>query len=332
MTFAIDGDMSTRVEQGVRLLDLSPARGDVVRDALRGLLATPKTLPSKLLYDAAGSALFERITELDAYYPTRTELAILETSLPTIAAHVGARAWVIELGSGSGLKTRRLLSALREPSALTLVEISRSALVDSARALKAAFPRLEVTGVIGDYTDRLALPPTERRHERKVAFFPGSTLGNFSRREADEFLARVASLVGGGGGLLLGLDRVKDPRVLERAYDDPEGVTARFNLNLLARLNVHGADFDLGAFRHQARYVHEERRIEMHLVSTRRQAARLGDHRIHFDEGESICTEHCHKYDDADIERMARAAGLRVAEVFSDPRSYFSVVWLEGRG
>ncbi|NLY94173.1 MAG: L-histidine N(alpha)-methyltransferase [Myxococcales bacterium] len=316
-------------EGRLRLLDLSPPAVDLVDEALRGLSATPKTLPSKLLYDEVGSALFERITQLDAYYPTRTERAILEARMPDIAELVGADAWVVEMGSGSCTKTRQLLAGLHDPRVLTVVDISRAALVESARALSRRFPALEITGVVGDYTRPLALPRPVARHARKLGFFPGSTIGNFARDEGVRFLERFGALLGPGALLLVGFDRVKDPRVLLRAYDDEEGVTARFDLNVLARLDAAGADFDLRAFRHEARWNAAERRIEMHLVSLRRQTVTLAGRRFHFDEGESICTEHCHKFDDHDLERLAASAGLRIRARFSDPREAFSLVLFE---
>ena len=313
----------------VRILDLHPKLGDLRAEAVEGLGRQPKSLPCKYLYDALGARLFEAITELPEYYPTRTELGIMNDSVGEMANAVGSHATLVEFGSGVGLKTQRLLDALVEPSGCVLIEISRAALESSARVLADRYEGLDVLAVCADYTQPLRLPRPRRPSSRTVAFFPGSTIGNFTHQEAQSFLARVADLVGQGGGLLVGIDRKKDPGVIEAAYNDSLGVTAAFNLNILRRLNQVGADFDLNGFRHDAPYVAEEGRIEMHLVSRRPQSVRIGDASFELDEGERIVTEHSHKYDLDEFEALARGAGFRLASHWSDERGWFSVCFLE---
>ncbi len=313
---------------GVRLLDLEPPVDDLLGDALAGLTSKPRTLPCKYFYDARGSALFEEITRLDEYYPTRTELAIMRSHRAEIAEAVGPEALVVELGSGSGLKTERLLHSLKRPTGLILVDISREALVASARYLGRQFPEIDVLAVCADYTHSFTLPAPRSRPRRVVGYFPGSTIGNFSRGEAEGFLAQVAKLVGPGGGLLLGIDRVKEPEVIEAAYNDSRGVTAEFNLNLLDRLAAAGATVDRSRFRHRAVYNREARRIEMQLVSEADQLVRIADRTIPIGDGEVICTEHSHKYDLDGVIELARGAGLELREHWSDSRDWFTICHL----
>jgi len=331
VTIELTADQALRVERRgrVHLLDLHPPDSSLVEDALEGLAKTPRTLSPKYFYDERGSALFEAITRLPEYYPTRTEIGILEAHLPSIAEAVGPNAWVVEFGCGSALKTQRLLHALDTPVGIALVDISRSALLASAQAIAARFTALDVVGVLADFTQELRLPSPSRAPARRVAFFPGSTIGNFARPEATAFVRRVSRLVGPGGALLLGVDRVKEPSLLEAAYDDAQGVTAAFNQNVLRRLNAAGADFDLEAFVHRAPWVAREKRIEMHLVSTRAQTVTLAGRRLDLAEGESICTEHCHKFELSDVAALAEAAGMALTRTWSDPRSWFSVCLLE---
>src|SRR5512146_142426 len=245
--------------------DLHPAPESLYDDVRAGLSRLPRSLPCKYFYDEAGAELFDRITQLEAYYPTRTELSILRRHLPEIADLIGPAARLVEFGSGSGLKTRLLLRPLRAPAAYVPVDISRVQLREFALSLAGEFPRLDVRPICADYTANWAIPSLMAA-ARTVAFFPGSTIGNFEVDEAAAFLARVRSLCGPGGALLIGVDLAKDRATIERAYDDPEGVTAAFNLNLLHRINREcGADFDLDAFRHHAFYDESQQRIEMQL-------------------------------------------------------------------
>ncbi|KPK14741.1 MAG: hypothetical protein AMJ62_12090 [Myxococcales bacterium SG8_38] len=319
-------------EERVRIVDLHPEIGDLCAEALEGLHRTHKALPCKYFYDALGARLFEAITELAEYYPTRTELGIMTGFVDDMANAIGPHATLVEFGSGVGLKTQKLLDALIEPSGCVLIDISKDALEASARQLAARYRQMEVVAVCADYTQPLRLPRPRRPSARTVAFFPGSTIGNFTHPEAVRFLKRVAELVGQGGGLLVGIDRKKDPTIIERAYNDPLGVTAAFNLNILRRLNEAGANFDLDAFRHHAPYVENEGRIEMRLVSTIDQRVRVGDTDIALRVGEHIVTEHSHKYDLEQFEEMARAAGFRLTKHWSDEQDWFSVCFLEVGG
>lgn len=316
----------------VRLVDLEPKLGDLRAEAVAGLESSPKSLPCKYFYDALGARLFEAITELSEYYPTRTELAILDEHVQDMAEVIGRHATMIEFGSGVGLKTRRLLDALIEPTGAVLIDISREALTASTKLLGERYADMEIIGVCADYTQALRLPRPHRPSARTVAFFPGSTVGNFTHDEASRFLARVAQLVGPGGGLLIGIDRRKDPSIIEAAYNDSIGVTAAFNLNILSRLNRLGADFDLSQFRHHAPYLVDEGRVEMRLVSTCDQTARLGDRDHRFARGEYIVTEHSHKYGLDQFEELAAPSGFEFTRAWSDPDEWFTVCFLEVNG
>ncbi len=317
------------------LHDLHPPADRLYDDVRAGLAATPRKLPPKYFYDEAGARLFERITQLEAYYPTRTELAILERHIGEIATAIGAHARIVEFGSGSGLKTRLLLRHLPEPACYLPVDISRTQLRELAHELAREFPALEVLPVCADYSRAWSLPRTGREAARTVAFFPGSTIGNFERAEAIAFLGRVRGLCGPAGGLLVGADLEKDRATLERAYDDPEGVTAAFDLNLLERINREcGTDFEPSAFRHHAFYDEVHHRIEMRLVAVRRSVVTLPAPdatadalEFRFRRGDYITTEYSHKYTPARFRALAAAAGWGVDRVWTDERPWFSV-WL----
>lgn len=315
----------------------APGASTLRRDALRGLRSEPKTLPCKYFYDAAGSELFERICDLEAYYPTRTELSILQARLPEMAELIGPACRIVEFGAGSGTKTRLLLEHLHDPVAYIPVEIAKEQLAESAAELARDFPDLEVLPVCADYTTTLQLPQPGRRAERTLIFFPGSTIGNFEPHEARDFLSRASRVAGSGGLLLIGVDMRKDSAVLERAYDDEEGVTAAFNLNLLHRLNREaGADFDVSSFKHAAPWNDEESRIEMHLVSTEDQVVHLAAPdgepvRVQFAAGEPIVTEYSYKYTIAGFERIAGAAGFRLVQAWTDERKWFAELLFEVR-
>ena len=299
-------------------------------DVLAGLRSTPKRLSPAYLYDRRGSQLFDAICEQPEYYLTRTETAILARHAPEMAACSGERALLLEPGSGSSRKTRLLLDALPDLAAYVPVDISRSHLLEAARAVQAAYPRLEVLPVCADFTQGIMLPSPRRRPFRVVVFFPGSTLGNFDAPEAVRLLERMRRTAGAGGGLLVGVDLVKDPAILEQAYNDAAGVTAAFNMNLLARLNRElAADFALGCFRHEAVWVPSESRIEMHLVSVCAQAVHIAGERVEFAVGERLVTEHCHKYTGQSIATQGRAAGWAALRSWTDPRGHFSVHYLE---
>jgi dimethylhistidine N-methyltransferase len=245
-----------------------------------------------------------------------------------MADAIGDGVWLVEFGSGSGLKTQRLLSSLHRPVGCVLVDISRSALVKSANELAADFPALDFLAVCADYTQDFALPEPPSGCRRITGYFPGSTIGNFVRAEARTFLRRVRQLVGEEGSLLVGFDRVKDVRVLEAAYNDSEGVTAAFNLNVLTRLQAAEADVDPSQFDHRARYNGTEERIEMQLVSRTDQVLRVAGERFAVGKGESIFTEHSHKYDLDSFVALANEAGFALGAHWSDEREWFSVCHL----
>ncbi len=298
----------------------------LVADALAGLTAPRKTLPCKWLYDATGTRLFEEITTLPEYYPTRTERGIFDRHGADIAARIGPRARVVEFGPGDGVKAVQVLGHLRSPAAYVPVDIAADWLKDAAGRVARAFPALEVIPVVADFTQGFDLPLAPPL----LGFFPGSTIGNFRREDAASFLARLRAALGEGARLLIGADLVKDPAVLVAAYDDAAGVTAAFNLNLLVRLNREGgADFDLGGFRHQAVWNAEAERIEIHLVSLRDQGVAFGGRRIAFAAGETIHTEDSHKYRPDGFRALAAEAGWREEALWTDEAGLFSV-WLLG--
>ena len=295
-------------------------------DVIEGLSQPQKTLPPKYFYDAEGSRLFDRICRLPEYYPTRAELALTRRHLADIARFVGRGCELIEYGSGEGLKTRLLLRTLR-PSVYVPVDISPSALEGAARRLSREFSWLHIFAVVGDFSQPLRLPVFRRRHgRRRVVYFPGSTIGNLRTEEAHAFLAMSRAQVGPGGAMLIGVDLKKDAYVLHAAYNDARGVTARFNLNLLARVNRElGADFDLRRFRHYAFYNAPLGRVEMHLASLVRQTVRIGRHRFAFERGETIHTENSCKYSVEEFRALAAEAGFRGAKLWQDRQDLFSL-------
>jgi dimethylhistidine N-methyltransferase len=302
---------------------------ELLSELLTGLRRPQKSIPPKLLYDERGSELFERICELDEYYLTRTELAIMEAHVKEMAERVGPDGLLIEYGSGSGLKTRLLLERLERPVAYVPIEISGEALRASVAALADAQPHLTVLPLCADYTRPVEIPATEREPATRVAYFPGSTIGNFEPPQARAFLERTARAVGPGGGLLVGVDLHKDRAILERAYDDSAGVTAEFELNVLHRLNREfDADLRPDRFRYHSFYDEERRRVEMSLVSLERQSARVGGVEIAFDEGERVVTEYSYKFTPDGFSELAERAGFSVERVWTDPREWFSVQYL----
>ncbi|MCP3959477.1 MAG: L-histidine N(alpha)-methyltransferase [bacterium] len=299
-------------------------------EVLAGLARVPKQIHSKFFYDQRGSELFDRICELEEYYLTRTELAIMRAHAVEMAALLGPRVTLVEFGSGSSIKTPLLLDALEEPAAYVPIDISGEHLEATAKKLTARYPEIEVLPLWADYTDAVKLPATSGDAGRRAVYFPGSTVGNFTPAEAKDFLRRVATLAGLDGALLIGVDLDKDPDVLHRAYNDAAGVTAEFNLNLLARFNRElGADFDLRAFRHHALYNQGDGRIEMYLISERPQTVRIGETAIRFEAGEKILTEYSYKYSLERFRRIGAEAGFEVRRVWTDDDQLFSVQYLE---
>ncbi len=294
--------------------------------ALEGLSRRPKGLSPKWFYDARGSELFEAITTLPEYYLGRTERAILAARLPEIAAHVPDGAVLVELGSGASVKTRLLLDGLPRLSGYVPVDISHDFLARTATRLAADYPALAVTPIVADFMAEIVLP--EMGGRPVVGFFPGSTLGNLDPQGAAALLARLRAWPG-HTALILGVDLVKAPELLEAAYDDALGVTAAFNLNLLARLNREaGADFDLAAFRHRAVWNARASRVEMHLESLQAQDVRIAGRAFSFTVGETIHTENSHKFTVESLSAMAAAAGWRMAGVLTDPEALFAVAIL----
>ncbi len=301
--------------------------GADAQEVWHGLNTRPRRLPCKLFYDDVGSQLFEQICETQEYYPTRTELTILREHVAEMIRDVGPRPTLVEWGSGASIKTRVLLSALSQPQLYVPIDISEQILVQSARGIEREYAGLEVRPVVADYLQPLQLPLTSIERERPiVTFFPGSTLGNFEPDAAIEFLAKVRAAGGRRQHFLLGTDLPKAPEILEAAYDDAGGITARFNLNILHVLNRRfGAKFDVAAFTHRAVFNAEAGRVEMHLVSRERQVMSLFGKRITIDAGEPIVTEHCYKYGLAQLAEMANSAGFRVARSWTDPDQRFAV-------
>ncbi len=313
--------------EGAALLPATPL-ASFRRDVLTGLGRKPKSLPCKYFYDARGAELFDRITELDAYYPTRTEIAIMRGHASEMASLVGRQARIVELGSGSSTKTRILLDHVADLDAYVPVDISLDYLAPAARALTRDYPGMRILPVCADYSRPFDLP-ARNPSVRTTVYFPGSTIGNFQPAEARQFLEVVAGLCAQRDSLLIGVDLKKDHRLLEAAYNDEAGVTAAFNMNLLTRINREvGADFDLSRFRHRAFYDAREGRIEMQLISTRRQIVQAADATIDFLEGEAISTEYSYKYTVDEFQKLASSAGFVPARVWTDEHRLFSVHYL----
>jgi dimethylhistidine N-methyltransferase len=277
--------------------------------------------------------LFERICVLDEYYIPRTEVAIMETYIEEMVELLGPSVVLIEYGSGNSTKTRILLDHLREPTAYVPIDISREQLLRATKELASSYPGLEVLPVCADYTSSFELPAPKQPSHRKVVYFPGSTIGNFDLIPAKHFLGHIAGVCGPGGGLLIGVDLKKDPSVLHRAYNDNQGVTAAFNLNLLERINRElNCDFQLEGFEHYAFYNPLEGRVEMHLVSLRDQTVRLDNATIPFAKGESIWTESSYKFDLDEFQQLAAAAGFKAEHTWTDEQQWFSVQYLVNTG
>jgi dimethylhistidine N-methyltransferase len=298
-------------------------------EVIYGLSQTRKSLPSKFLYDEEGSRLFSEICELEEYYPTRTENQILQDNIFEIAGLIGGSCRLVEFGSGTSTKTRHLLTHLAEMSSYVPIDISGAQLRESAGHLAREFPHLEICPVEADYCEISKLPNTNREPDKTVAFFPGSTIGNFEPDDAVRFLRNIALICGLGGGLLIGVDRKKDRRILEPAYNDRKGVTARFNLNILARANRElGSDFDLKSFRHHAPYNETHGRMEMRLISASPQTVHVDSRNFNLNEGECITTEYSYKYTSAGFAGLAGRAGFELVKSWEDPNHLFSVLFL----
>jgi dimethylhistidine N-methyltransferase len=319
-------------DRDVESAQSTSAMSTFAHDLREGLMRTPHFVPPKHFYDTAGSFLFDRICELPEYYPTRTELGIMTEHAPAMAELIGVNAELIEFGAGSLTKVRLLFDALGTSRPLKRylpIDISGEHLESAAKQLRAEYPHMLVRPIVADYSTLLDLPIVQPWTRQRVGFFPGSTIGNFQPEEAFTFL-QLASRLLRGGGMLIGVDLVKDPARLHAAYNDAQGVTAAFNLNLLRRANNElGADFDLDAFDHHALYNPVLHRIEMHLISRRRQSVRLFDEKYVLDEGETIHTENSYKYTVESFRKLAMKAGFEPGSVWLDSERLFSVHWLK---
>ncbi len=310
------------------LIDLKPPASETNLEILAGLMRTPKSISSKYLYDRQGSRLFELITQLPEYYLTRTEMAILRENAPDIARQVGAGRLLIEFGSGSSAKTRLLLDPMR-PTGYVPVDISRQRLAASVASLHDEFEWLQIVPVCADYSRPFVLPAGVAGAPR-TAFFPGSSIGNFDENDAVDFLQVVREVVGADGQLLIGIDLEKDRATIERAYNDAQGVTAAFTLNVLHHLNrIADADFDVDAFAHRARYNSDRGRVEVHLVSSRDQTVDVCRRRIRIRAGETIHVENCYKYDLAQFDALAARGGFVRRTVWRDSKRWFAVLLYE---
>jgi dimethylhistidine N-methyltransferase len=302
----------------------------MLEDVVDGLSQQNKTLPSKYFYDERGSKLFDDICDLDEYYVTRTESAVMQDRIGEIASVIGPDALLVEYGSGSSLKTRLLLRNLNRPAGYVPIDISGDYLSQVGLSLQAEFPQIEVMPVVADFTKSFEIPSLETSETRRVIYFPGSTIGNFQRSDAKSLLASMAGNAGDDGGVLIGVDLDKDRDVLHAAYNDSKGVTAEFNLNVLRRINDElGGGFNLDHFRHEAKFNNELSCIEMHLVSTRNQTVNVCKYSFQFEENESILTEYSHKYTVDSFAEMASEVGLSMKNVWTDSNGMFAVMYLE---
>ena len=315
--------------KNISISDFQPEPEDFLSEVLQGLKKTPKQLPTKYLYDELGSALYERICTLDEYYLPGIEVEIMERNIDEIVQLLGNKASLIEYGCGSCTKTRILLDYIPDLTAYIPIDISKEQLISVTQELSLDYPELEILPVCADFTSDFELPTPERNSQRNIAYFPGSSIGNFGPESARKLLKHIVDICQPGGALLIGIDLAKDPEVLYDAYNDTKSVTAAFNQNLLERINRElGGDFNLSWFEHRAIYNIDKGRIEMHLISLRDQTVHLNNTRISFNEGESIWTESSYKYELDDFIQMANDAGFELERVWTDERQWFSVLYL----
>ncbi|MBE9564468.1 MAG: L-histidine N(alpha)-methyltransferase [Proteobacteria bacterium] len=321
--------MSESSSQRYQFFDQHPEIADFRTDIVRGLSAAEPYISPKYFYDEVGSRLFEEICNCDEYYPTRTEVSIIRDNIDDIVKILGQDCLLIEPGSGDSYKVRLLLDALR-PIAYLPIDISKRYLQGEAQKLAAEFTWLNVHAICADFTGKLELP-YHVESTNKVAFFPGSTIGNFAPEQAVKVLEELKMMVGEDGGLLIGVDLQKESDILNAAYNDKQGYTAQFNTNLLVRINRElQSDFNLDQFRHHAFYNEEEQRIEMHLVSKQDQRVVIGDHKIEFKKDQSILTEYSHKYSIESFQQLAEKAGFQLVKTWLDEDQLFSVHYLVG--
>jgi L-histidine Nalpha-methyltransferase len=313
------------------LVDSHPPKDQFAADVLQGLSLPQKAIPPKYFYDARGSDLFEQICETEEYYVTRTELGLLDDIGPEIAERVGEHATVVEFGSGAEDKIRRLLASLSDPYAYVAIDISLEPLKRSVELLAADFRDLKVGGICADFQAPIALPEGAMSEEgRRLAFFPGSTIGNMDRKNALPFLKTIRGMLSGDDGFVIGVDLQKKRETLESAYNDADGVTAAFNLNIITRMNRElGGTMDISKFSHTAYYNDELDRIEMHLESLEPQCFEVAGREFSMDRGETIHTESSHKYSIEQFHRLANEAGFKAGDVWTDSERLFSIHYLE---
>jgi len=316
--------MSAPAMASLRFDDHQPTLSNLHDEVINGLKQCPRAIQPKFFYDETGSRLFDAICETPEYYPTRTEIAILTNNINEISAHIGPDCLLIEPGSGSSHKVRVLLEAIR-PHTYMPIDISGDYLLTVAKELVIEYPEINVHASCIDYTAPINLPAYPEKL-RRVAFYPGSSIGNFKPHQAVSFLSNIATLVGPDGGLLIGVDLKKDPAILNAAYNDAAGITADFNLNILKRINRElDANFNTQLFGHRAFYNADKGRIEMHLVSKTDQSAHINDQRYNFTAGENIHTENSYKYSINEFQALASQAGFEPVKVWTDPAQLFSV-------
>jgi len=315
----------------IEFYDFHPKPADILAEVFQGLHQSPKSIPPKFFYDKNGSHLFNQITQLEEYYLTQKEMEILKNQGPDIAQTLGPDRIIIEYGPGNSEKIQVLLEHLINPRTYIGIDISREHLLVLSQNIAKLFPSLEIMALCADFTRSLVLPLNgAHRALNKIAFFPGSSIGNFRPKEAMEFLKTIGEEVGPGGGLLIGVDLKKDTEILKLAYNDSKGITAKFNLNLLERINREcHADFCLKAFKHRAFYNEGRGRIEMHLVSLEDQTVRIKDQNIFFKKGETIHTENSYKYSTKEFRDLAHSAGWDSKALWSDPEQLFSLHYLQ---
>jgi dimethylhistidine N-methyltransferase len=302
---------------------------EFLRDVLMGLSQRQKRIPCKYFYDRQGSQLFDAICELPEYYVTRTELAIMRDHAAEMAVALGQRAMLIEFGSGSSTKSQLLLSELQIPAAYVPIDISGQHLEFTASRLRRKFPRIEILPVCADFTQAFRLPHSKIPMTHRAVYFPGSTIGNFEPHAAAQLLANIVKICGPQGGLLIGIDLQKDINVLEAAYNDRQGVTQRFNLNVLRRANRElAADFELQNFTHRARYDKTHHRMDLRLVSRCEQTVHVDGTAFDFAKGETIHTEYSHKYTVEGFAKIAAEQGLALRKTWTDAQNFFAVLYL----
>ena len=308
--------------------EITEDKNEIVKEIIDGLSKPQKTLPSKFFYDEKGSQLFDEICDLDEYYPTRTEIKIMNDNIDEITSLFGDECLLVELGSGSSVKIRLLIDHLPTLSAYIPLDISSEHLIKSVESLKSDHPDLVVYPLAVDYTKKFMLPEIEEPFKTIDAFYPGSTIGNFTHDEARNFLQRIADTFGKGSGLLIGVDLKKDVEILNAAYNDNKGVTAEFNLNLLNHVNsLTGADFDISKFKHHAFYSEKYGRIEMHLISREKQTIRIADNYFQLEKDESILTEYSYKYSTEDFAELVKGF-YDIEKIWIDENNLFSVQFL----